>query len=98
VGVGAFFGVSAFSDKQTVENNCSVTNRCTPAGDQAKTSLSGAETVSTVAMLGGVAAMGVGVYLWLSSPSRDPGPAQPAAALRIGPDFVGRGVRMELVW
>jgi hypothetical protein len=98
VGVGAFFGVSAFSDKQTVQNNCDASNRCTPAGSQAKTSLSTAETISTITTLGGIAVIGVGVYLWLSGPSSDSRPAQPAAALRIGPDLATRGVRMELVW
>jgi hypothetical protein len=40
VGVGAIFGVSAFSEKQTVENQCNASLRCTSPGDQAKTSLS----------------------------------------------------------
>ena len=98
LGVGAYFGVSAFSEKKTVENDCSAAQRCTPAGDQAKTSLSTAETVSTIATLGGVAAVGVGVVLWLSGGSSASASAQPAASLRIGPDFATRGVRMELAW
>jgi hypothetical protein len=97
VGIGAFFGLSAFSDKQTVEKQCDATLRCTQAGDQARTSLNTAETVSTVAMLGGVAAVGVGVYLWLSAPQGSPS-AQTATTLRIGPDIAARGLRMELSW
>jgi hypothetical protein len=98
VGVGAFFGVSAFSDRQQVESQCSKAGLCTASGDQAKSSLSTAETVSTIATLGGVAAMGLGVFLWLSGAPRDPSPKRAAAAVRMGPDFGGRGVRVELQW
>lgn len=99
IGTGAFFGVSAFSDKKTVESQCnSDTSRCTPTGSNAKTSLSTAETVSTIAALGGVAAIGVGAYLWLSGGPHSSPSAQPATGLRVEPDFAARGLRMELIW
>jgi hypothetical protein len=98
VGVGTYFGVRAFSEKSTVENECDRTMRCTPAGVDAKSALSTSETISTAAILGGVAAIGAGVYLWVSGGSHDSRSAQRATGLRVGPDFKARGLRMELIW
>lgn len=97
VGVGAFFGVRTLSDKATVEDNCNTSlSRCTPTGENAKASRSTAEAVSTIATLGGVAAMGVGAYLWLSG---GPHPStRGALSLRMAPDFAVRGLRMEILW
>jgi hypothetical protein len=98
VGVGAYFGVRAFSEKSTVQNECDRTMQCTPTGVDAKSSLSTSETVSTAAIIGGVAAMGAGVYLWLSGGPRHSGSPQRATGLRVAPDFKARGARLELLW
>ncbi len=87
VGVGAFFGVEALSQKHTAENDCGATF-CTPAGQDAMSSMKTSETVSTITMLAGAAAVGTGAYLVLAAHS--------AAPVRLGPS--GRGIRVSVPW
>jgi hypothetical protein len=94
VGVGAFFGFRAFAEKHTVEENCGAVY-CYQSGLDAIRALKTAEAVSTLTIAGGVAAIGGGIYLVLSSRPRSP---HPAATLQIGPDFGIRGARMAVSW
>lgn len=94
VGVGAFFGVRAFAEKRTVDENCGQVY-CYQAGLNAIRALKTAEAVSTLTIAGGVAAIGGGIYLVLSSRPRSP---HPAATLQLGPDFGIRGARMAVTW
>jgi hypothetical protein len=99
VGVGAFFGVQAFSQKHTAEGECSAAGQCTPAGVDAMSSMKTSETVSTITTIAGAAALAGGVYLVLTSPSApDPASARATARLQLGLDPRVRGVRMELAW
>jgi hypothetical protein len=99
VGVGAYFGMNAFSMKHTAEGECSAAGQCTQAGLDAMSSMKTSETVSTITTLAGAAALAGGVYLVLTSSSSNQDPASAhAARLRLSPDPVARGVRMELCW
>jgi hypothetical protein len=97
VGVGAYFGIHAFSMKSTAESECDAAGACTPAGNDAMSSMKTSETISTVSFLAGAAAVGVGAYLVLSAggPSAS---SPPTAALRVAPERGGTAVRMELTW
>ena len=98
VGVGAFFGMQAFSMKHTAEGECSASGACTQTGLDAISTMKTSETVSTVTTLAGAAALAGGVYLLLTSTSApDPG-SHATARLQLGPDPLVRGVRMELAW
>jgi hypothetical protein len=66
--VSLIAGARALSDKQKVEDNC-VDRRCTQAGLDAADSGRTWVTVSNVAFAVGVAGVGVGAYLILSSGS-----------------------------
>jgi hypothetical protein len=99
IGIGAYFGVQAFSLKHTAEGECSASGMCTRAGLDALGSLKTSETVSTVTTLAGVAALAVGAYLvLLPVKASDPATGRSTARLRVGPDLGARGLRMELAW
>jgi hypothetical protein len=99
VGVGAFFGVQAFSMKHTAEGECSAAGVCTQAGVDATNTMKTSETISTITTLAGAAALAGGLYLVLTSSTSNQDPASARAArLRLGPDPLVRGVRMELTW
>jgi hypothetical protein len=87
VGVGAFFGFHAFSEKHTAENECDAAF-CTQAGLDAISSMKASEAVSTIAIATGVAAIGVGTYLVVS--------AGHGPQVGIGP--AGRGMRLSVSW
>ncbi len=87
LGVGGVFGVRAFSEKHTVEDECDAV-QCTPAGRDASSSMKTSETVSTIAVLAGVAAVGAGTYLWLSA----------GRGTQVGVGPAGRGVRLAVTW
>jgi hypothetical protein len=98
VGVGSYFGLRAFSEKQTADGECSATV-CTQNGLDAINSMKTAEAVSTISMIAGVAALGTGLYLVVApahSPTARSGSAAAQGRLRVGPDTGLRGVRM--VW
>jgi hypothetical protein len=99
VGVGAFFGVQAFSMKHTAEGECSAAGVCTQTGLDAMSTMKTSETVSTITTLAGAAALAGGLYLVLSSTSHpDPASARGTARLKLSPDPLVRGLRMELAW
>ena len=70
-GFGAIFGAKAFSDKSTAENACGATF-CTPAGTDATSSMKTDETLSTLGVIAGLAAVGAGAYLVVSSSGETP--------------------------
>lgn len=69
VGVGSFFGLRALAKKSDGDAHCSG-RACDAQGlaleDEAHTSA----TASTIAFSAGLAALGIGAYLWLTSPVR----------------------------
>ena len=87
VGVGSFFGIRALAQKSDGDAHCSG-RVCDREGfsleDQAHTSA----TASTIAFGAGLAALGVGAYLWLTSP------------VRIAPEVHARGagIHAEIRW
>jgi hypothetical protein len=97
IGVGAYFGMHAFSMKSTAEGECDAAGSCTPAGASAMSSMKTSETISTITTLAGAAAAGVGIYLVLSAGGSPPSSSR-SAVLRLAPELGGRGLRMELAW
>jgi hypothetical protein len=93
-GVGAYFGAQAFSEKNTATNDCGATF-CTPLGTAATNSMKTDETLSTVGVIAGVAAIGAGVYLVLSSRGENPGAA---GTVRVSVDVAARGLRGQISW
>lgn len=63
---GITFGISAMASRSTASDNC-IGNRCNPEGFDAYQSAQSKATVSTVTMLIGVAAIGAGTWLVLTS-------------------------------
>jgi hypothetical protein len=96
LGVGSFFGVRAFSDKNTAENDCTPGGRCGDTGNSAKQSLSTDEAISTVGVLAGIAAVGVGGYLVLAGGSKEH--AAGAGAVRVGIDPIARRLDVRWTW
>jgi len=90
IGVGAFFGLRAFAEKHTADEDCEGT-LCTQPGLNAIQSLKTAEAVSTIAIAAGVVAIGGGLYLVLTSKPHGP---RPAATLQVAPDVTMRGARV----
>jgi hypothetical protein len=91
VGLGGFFGVQAFSEKNDAQHGCG-TNFCTAAGLDAKSAMKTDETFSTIGVIAGAVAVGAGVYLVLSNRGEGPG------AARVSFDVTGRGVRAAIAW
>jgi hypothetical protein len=87
VGVGSFFGLQALSQKHTAENDCGATF-CTPAGQDATSSMKTSETISTITMIAGAVAFGAGAYLVLAAHSATP--------VRLGPS--GAGIRASVAF
>jgi hypothetical protein len=93
-GVGAYFGVQAFSDKNAAENGCGATF-CTPAGNDATSAMKTHETLSTIGVVAGLAAVGVGLTLVFWNPGE-----KPRATTALGVDLgVGpSGLRARFTW
>jgi hypothetical protein len=94
-GVGAFFGIRAFSEKDDAAKACGATF-CTPAGSAATSAMRTDETVSTVGVIAGAAAFGVGLYLVLATKGSEPGASTPA--VRVGVDIPSRGLAARIAW
>ena len=94
VGVGAFFGLRAFSERRTADEECDATT-CTQLGLHAIDSMRVAEAVSTIASAAGIAALGGGAYLLLSAKSHT---GHQASTLRVGPSIGVYGVRVLVDW
>jgi hypothetical protein len=97
LGIGGYFGLRAFAEKQTADSNCSATV-CNRPGLEAIQSMKTAEAVATVSMLAGAAAVGAGLYLVLSSPRLTNRPTAGTASVRIGAEAGLRGVRVMLAF
>lgn len=94
VAVGAYFGVRAIGKNDDAKALCSPTN-CTSAEGIARNSEArSSATISTIAIAGGLAAVGVGTFLVLRSRSSNP---RHEVTLRVlplaGPDGLGAGMR-----
>jgi hypothetical protein len=94
-GVGAFFGIRAFSEKDDAAKACGATF-CTPAGSAATSAMKTDETLSTIGVLAGAAAFGVGLYLVLATKSSEPGASTPT--VRVGIDIPSRGLTARIAW
>lgn len=95
VGIGAFFGLRAFAEKHTADNDCDALY-CNPAGLDAIQSMKTAEAVSTVTIGAGLLAIGGGIYLVLTGKPRSN--VRPAATWRVAPDVAMRGARVFVSW
>jgi hypothetical protein len=98
VGVGSYFGLRAFSEKQIADDNCGVTY-CRQEGLDAIAAMKTAEAVSTATMIAGAVAFGAGLYLVLSPQHPDPHRSSATVApgtLRVGADAGLRGMRVVL--
>ena len=91
VGLGAFFGLRAAGKKSDAEPHC-IGHFCDAEGLDLQDSAHAAATVSTVAFLVGVLAVGAGSYLYFSVPR----PAKGIARARVVP--TGTGLRLEAAW
>jgi hypothetical protein len=92
VGIGAYFGAQAFTEKNAAENGCGP-NFCTSAGNGATNAMKTDETLSTIGVIAGLAAAGAGVYLVVSSA----GETRPAAG-QLSFGVTARGLRAQIVW
>jgi hypothetical protein len=94
LGVGAFFGVRAFSDKSAAEKACGA-NFCTPPGTDATNSMKTDEMISTIGVVGGVLAIGAGTYLVLATRKAEThGATARGLAVAVGP----KGVVARFEW
>jgi hypothetical protein len=94
VGAGAFFGMRAFSDKRTADNECDA-DLCTELGLNAIGAMRTAEAVSTVSVAAGIMALSGGAYLLLSGKAHT---GHQASTWRIAPDIGAHGVRAFVAW
>jgi hypothetical protein len=94
-GVGAYFGAKAFSDKNDAENNCYTAGGCKSAGNDAKSAMSTDETLSTIGVVAGLAAAGVGLTLILWQPSER---AQAGTSVKVGVNVIPRGLEARISW
>ena len=93
-GFGAYFGAKAFADKNTAENNCYATP-CSGPGSDATSAMKTDETLSTIGVVAGIAAAGVGLALILWNPSEK---APAATAVRVGLEVAPRGFQARVSW
>ncbi len=67
--VGSYFGLRTFSQKNDAEPYCNGT-QCTQPGVDLRNDAKSSATISTIAFAAGVAAVGVGTFLVVTSPSK----------------------------
>jgi hypothetical protein len=91
LGLGAFFGLRAAGKKSDAEPHCTG-HFCDAEGLSLHDDAHAAATVSTVAFLVGVLAVGAGSYLYFSVPR----PAKGIARARLAPTL--GGLRVEATW
>jgi hypothetical protein len=100
LGIGGYFGIRAFSERQIADDQCTAM-RCSRPGLNAIGSMKTAEAISTISTAAGIATVGVGLYLVLApthgAVHHSTGAASPRT-LRIGPDAALRGVRVVWNW
>jgi len=85
LGVGAFFGLRAISEKSTRDAECA--SGCTQAGVDADRAGRDAALVSTIATVAGVALTGAGIWVLVRSPA----PKKAA----VGLEWLGPGLRLR---
>lgn len=92
LGVGTYFGIATFSQKDEASKGCTPAG-CTPDAKRDGDLAYDYATLSTIFVVTGALATAAGVYLVLSAPSSSPPASPPAAraALFVGP--TGAGVR-----
>lgn len=92
VGLGTFFGLKAFSDWHTRNTNCPG-GRCNQAAVAAHDSAHSAAIASDISFGVGIAALGAGVVLWLTSRggSEEQPPGSASARVHVAP-LAGPGV------
>ena len=93
-GLGAYFGARAFSDKNAAENGCGATF-CTPAGNDATSSMKTDEMLSTIGVVAGVVAVGAGLSLVLWNPGEK---TAATGSARVSLDVAPRGLRARISW
>ncbi len=91
LGLGAFFGLRAAGKKSDAEPHCNG-HFCDDEGLSLQDDAHSAATISTVAFVVGVLAVGAGSYLYLSVPR----PAKGIARARVVPTVTG--LRVEAAW
>jgi hypothetical protein len=94
LGVGAYFGLHAFADKNVAEDECGKV-LCTSRGLDAISDMKTSEAVSTITIATGVAALGAGVFLVATNAPRR---SQSATTLSVAPDPALRGLRAIVRW
>ncbi len=94
VAAGAFFGIRAIGKNDDAKALCAPTSCTSPDGLDRNSEARSSATISTIAITGGLAAIGVGTFLVLRSRSSGP---KHEATLRVlplaGPDGLGAGMR-----
>ena len=88
---GAILGGLSFSEKSTVQHQCTAQLRCNSAGVDADTRMKAFETASTVTIGAGVLAGAAGLYFWLRSGTRNELPASPEPTIVHVDALVGPG-------
>jgi hypothetical protein len=94
LGVGTYFGLHAFAEKNVAEDECGKV-ACTSRGLDAISAMKTSAAVSTITIATGVAAVGAGVFLVATNMPRR---SRTAVALSLAPDPALRGVRMVIRW
>ncbi len=72
--VGVVTRAVAFGKKSTIEGHCDANRVCDPTGMDAVSSARTLQTVSTIALIAGSAALGIGIYLGVSGDRRSETP------------------------
>jgi hypothetical protein len=87
IGLGATMGILAASDKSSATSDPSLcsNDKCSPAGKAKIDSASTKATVSTIGFGVGIAAVGTGVFLWITSRGTAPAASDSAPAAAPAP-------------
>jgi hypothetical protein len=91
VGVGTYFGLDALAKRRDVENGCPDPTRCTSELKERNDRALRSADLATGAFLFGAVALGVGSYLWISSPAD----RSPATALSLAPSPGGASLGLR---
>jgi len=86
--VGAFFGFRTLAKKSDSDSECPTATTCSSKGVQANNDAHSAANIANIGLGLGLVGLGVGTYLFLTSPPSNP---PPAAAFRVTPSLSGDG-------
>ena len=100
LGVGTYFGVSAISKQNKVDDECQTHQTCSPAGVDLSHDANAAAWASNIGLGVGIVGVVVGGYLLLSAPgSAKPGTARGAPGpLRVSASRHGGELSLQGVW